>query len=170
MMVKKKKQATGGAGHPQDNKPRRDYISSPSQGCGCVHLIADRWGLGFCRSHPVEPEPLLSARECSHLSAGTLGAHLSPVALWHLRCISPWSHKDVPSDLGSLWSTTPAWGLVIPPGGLCRQSIFHLSIGQLATLPLSTHPPTTSSSPFPSPRRTPAFGGRVVSCQASCSP
>lgn len=65
MMVKKKKQATGGAGHPQDNKPRRDYISSPSQGCGCVHLIADRWGLGFCRSHPVEPEPLLSARECS---------------------------------------------------------------------------------------------------------
>ena len=169
MMVKKKKQAAGGAGHPQDNKPRRDYISSPSQECGCVHLIADRWGW-VSTAPTLLSQSLCSVHGSAHLSAGTLGAHLSPVALWHLRCISRWSHKDVPSDLGSLWSTTPAWGLVIPPGGLCRQSIFHLSIGQLATLPLSTHAPTTSSSPFPSPRRTPAFGGRVVSCQASCSP
>lgn len=124
-----------------------------------------RTGLGFCSSHPPGPAPWLS--EWMHTCPLGLGAHLAPVVGGHSRCALQWSGTDAPSDLGSLWSSTPDCGLSIPPGGLLRQSIFHLPAGQLAALPPASNPSPTHppASPSPSPRKTLTFGGSMVACQ-----
>ena len=118
-------------------------FASPYQ---CAHLESGVW-LEFCKTHPLEP--LFSALSV-RLSAGTLGAHLSPVFPWHRCSLRPWFSVVCLHRLG----------LINPPRGLLRQSVFsHLSLGQLS---LSLFP-----SPSPPPRKTLVFGGSAATCQTA---
>lgn len=132
-------QARAGARGPQHNKPRLGCTLGPAPEWTLAHPES-RAGLHFWNSHPREPR-LVQGTECTP-ACGDPGGTCLTCGSGALETHSPAVLYDAPCGLASLRGTAARRDLVLPPGGLRRESVFQLSLGQLSCSPLpSPHLP-----------------------------